>query len=544
MSSEWCRLHLAGGLPPLLFQYSWTRKGYELYVTDLTSLWSEKLPHEAIVKRAEESATTIDPSEGNGQLEVFLSKIGEALRGDGGNATLHSGSQADSLELTTSTKLPAPLKPLKWTISLLKEPPSAFTSRLLLPLLRDETSWESRQRTLLDQLKQKDWVLGKLFDKAEALQIDLGTVFPAAAGLRSARKGSTRSEAARFIKGVAPFDEQAWLAEFGSSSSATPGIAVNIAHELLGSNNSRGLDELRPPQNKWWNALQRRPEISCPQEYEPEVQSVSQKDVPVRSSQLDLDLDGDATAESEDDEFQRQATPPQLKTHEAKSAISPPGPKTKKKSPSPPPPESRADEATASESEPDLDCEPEPAPRDKRTPDISSPSKHTTPPPQKPKVPPKKAKGGLGIIGGRKKKGEEPDPQHPASPPKPAQTSEPPQPLPPQTKRPTKLGMIGGKRKDKTSGPNETSSAQPGPFRSPHRARPTSTMDRDDGPKSPETASAQKQPQKEASPRAEASAAPEVTPMTEAERADRKREELKRQLAEQSQAPTKKKRRF
>lgn len=70
-------------------------------------------------------------------------------------------------------------------------------------------------------------------------------------------------------------------------------------------------------------------------------------------------------------------------------------------------------------------------------------------------------------------------------------------------------------------------------------------MDIDDGPKSPETASAQKQPQKEASPIAEAGAAPEVvTPMTEAERADRKREELKRQLEAQSKAPTKKKRRF
>jgi hypothetical protein len=156
----------------------------------------------------------------------------------------------------------------------------------------------------LDQLKQKDWILGKLFDKVEALQIDLGTVFPAAAGLRSARKASTRSEAARVIKGVAPFEEQTWLAESGSSSSATLGIAKNIASELLGSGSSRGLDELRPPQSKWWNALERRSEASSAQEDESEVQPVSQKDTPVRSSQLDLDLDADATAENEDEEFQ------------------------------------------------------------------------------------------------------------------------------------------------------------------------------------------------------------------------------------------------
>jgi len=303
MSSEWHRLCISGDLPPLLFQYTWNRKGYELYVTDLTSIWSEQLPHKAIVKRAEEIATTIDFSEGTEQLEVFLSKIGEALRGDGGNATLHRGSQADSIELTTNTKLPSPLKPLRWSLYLMKEPSSAFTSQVLLPLLRDEASWESRQRTLLDQLKQKDWVLAKLFDKVEALQIDLTTVFPAVSGLRLGRKGSTRSEAARFIKGVAPFDEQAWLAETGSSPAATPGIAINLAHELLGSDNSRGLDGLRPPPDKWWNTLQRRP-ASFAQEDESEAQPISQKGASVNHSQLDLDQHSDVTAESEDDEFQ------------------------------------------------------------------------------------------------------------------------------------------------------------------------------------------------------------------------------------------------
>lgn len=303
MSLEWHRLQISGAFPPLLFQYSWNRQGYELYVTDLTSIWSEQLPHERIVKRAEQCATTIDPSEGTEQLQVFLSKIGEALRGDGGNAKLHSGTHADSLELTTSTRLPAPLKPLKWTLYLRKEPPSAFTSRLLLPLLRDETSWESRQRALLDQIKQKDWVIGKLFDKVEALQIDLGTVFPAAAGLRSAHKGSTRSEAARHIKGVAPFDEQKWLAESGVPSSTISGVAANIAHELLGSND-QGLEGLHPPQKNWWYALESRPETSLSQENESEAQLLSQKDAPVMSPQADVDLDGDATAESEDDEFQ------------------------------------------------------------------------------------------------------------------------------------------------------------------------------------------------------------------------------------------------
>jgi hypothetical protein len=104
--------------------------------------------------------------------------------------------------------------------------------------------------------------------------------------------------------------------------------------------------------------------------------------------------------------------------------------------------------------------------------------------------------------------------------------------------------MIGGKSKIKSSGPSETPSAQPEPVRSPEHKRPTSTEDVDDASKLPEEASLQKQPRKEASSVAEASAASDTTPMTEAEKADRKREELKRQLESQSKAPTKKKRRF
>ncbi|KAJ6131444.1 DNA double-strand break repair and VJ recombination XRCC4 N-terminal [Penicillium sp. IBT 18751x] len=542
MSPKWHRLQISGAFPPLLFQYSWTRQGYELHVTDLTSIWSEQLPHKEIAKRAEQSATSIDPSEGAEQLQVFLSKIGEALRGDGGSAKLHRGPYTDSLELTTSTRLPAPLKPLRWTLYLTKEPPSAFTSRLLLPLLTDETSWESRQRALLDQIKQKDWVLGKLLDKVEALQIDLGTVFPAAAGLRSARKGSTRSEAARHIKGVAPFNEQKWLAESRVVSSAISGVAANIAHELLGSND-QDLEGLHPPQTNWWYALARRSETSFSQEIESESQSGSQNDAPVMSSQAGVDIDSDATAESEDDEFQRQATPPKFDAQETRSLG--PTSKTKETSPSLPPLVSMMDMSTASEIELDRDIRHEAVLRRKRTPGVSPPPRPATPPPQ-PKVSPKKARGGLGVIGGKKKKAETPQPEpepHSSPPqPRPAQIAEPSHPPFTQTKRPAKLGMIGGKSKAKLPNPSEAPSAQPGSvLRSPESAGPSSTTAMDDYSQSPEKAAKIKQ-QKDESP--ENHAIPEATPLTEAEKANRKREELKRQLEAQSKAPTKKKRRF
>lgn len=308
MSSQWYSLRLSQkDTPPLLFQYSWTRKGYELYVTDLTSIWSERLPHEQIVKRADENVATIDPSEGPEQLEVLLSKIGEALFGDGAHATLIKGASVGSLELTTRTRLPSPLKPLRWSLYLTKDPPSSLTRHLLLPLLKNEAKWETDRRFLLDQIKQKDWVLGKLFDKFEALGVELGTVFPAATGLRVSRKCSTRAQAASLIKGIAPFDEQAWLAESQKSSAGTSGLAANIVHETIGSARELDLAKLQPPRDQWWNDLERHPETSILEEEEQAATDVSREAPaiePAASPDLEQDKDGDATAESEDDEFQ------------------------------------------------------------------------------------------------------------------------------------------------------------------------------------------------------------------------------------------------
>ncbi len=307
MSSEWRRLHLSQeNVPPLLCQYTWTRQGYELYVTDLTAIWSERLSRKDILKRADESATTIDPSEDLDQLDLLLAKIGEAFRGDEGTTTtLNSGASTESLELNTVTKLPAPLRPLKWYLKLSREPASSMTTHLVLPLLRGEASWESRQRSLLDQLKQKDWVLGKLFDRFEALGADLGTVFPGAAGLRTARKGSSRSEAAKFIKGVAPFNEQSWLVESDSSSR----MVSNMIHELAGSQSGQNLENLRPCQERWWSALQRRSETAPTREEQRLEKPTSQPKIKSKDSQGDVDLDGDETTSgSEIDEFEVRST--------------------------------------------------------------------------------------------------------------------------------------------------------------------------------------------------------------------------------------------
>lgn len=303
MPSTWHRLHLSGDLPPLLFQYTCTQQGYEIYLTDLTYVWTEQLFYKDIVKRAEEEAATIDPGEDPEQLKVLLEKIGGALQRGKESIVLSSGTQTDSLKLTTTTKLPAPLKPLRWPLKLSKEPLSAVTTRLLIPILKEEAERESHQRSLLSQIKQKDYVLGKLFDKIESLGAEIGSVFPSAAGLRTSRKGNTRSEAGRFVKGIAPFDEEAWLAEVGSSDGS--GLGSNIFQEISESGKLENLENINQ-QGEWWRRLQRHPQTHTREVIPLEAEEVapSPKKQAIIAQSQHRDEEGESMADSDYDEFE------------------------------------------------------------------------------------------------------------------------------------------------------------------------------------------------------------------------------------------------
>ena len=229
-----------------------------------------------------------------------------------------------------------------------------------------------------------------------------------------------------------------------------------------------------------------------------------------------------------------------MKAQKPDSGITPPKPKAKKESPPAPVPAGDTDGATTSESEP----EPAPAPRPRRIPS-PSPPKPATPEPQL-KEAPKKPKGGLGVIGGKKKKEEKEEPslQAPTSPqdiPKPAESKEPdvspPQASPAKSKRPTKLGMIGGKAKTKAKAAD---TAEPPPLQdgSPEKLRS------EDRPAQDSRAKGSPQPKASPIPPGPVEQVQAPPPETEEERASRRREELKRELEAKSKAPAKKKRRF
>lgn len=305
MEGEWQRLSLPKheGLPPLLYKFNTASKSYEIYITDLTQLWREQLSYKQVLKRAEEDNTTVDPGEDPEQFKVLLQKINAALCSSPGSSmalTPGSGSKTDSLHLQLSIKLPAPLKPLKWNVYLSREPYTASTNHLLLPLMRAEKNWEARQQTLLEHLKQKDWVLAKLFDKIEAMGIDLSTIFPGTSGLRGTRNETSLAQAAKYIKGVAPFNEQAWLNH--NQEPSEPGVAASLLTAISGSGpDESGLEGLSAPPDKWWESL----DASCTIGVTPQPEG-SEEEEPVTTKELGdtNQMDIDTASEDEDDEFE------------------------------------------------------------------------------------------------------------------------------------------------------------------------------------------------------------------------------------------------
>lgn len=270
MPGSWKRLALTNNetCPPLLFRFETSSKGYEILLTDLAHIWSESLNYKQILSRASKEEASIDPSQDEDQYSVLLQKIGDALRSSdtGSYASLIGNeTRGQGMELVTTTKLPAPLDPLVWTMQLSQLPQNALTQHILLPILEGESSREARMNSLMEKLKEKDKVLGKLFDKVSSSGIDLSTVFPGMAGVKAGRKGTLFAQAAKVIKGVTPFDEDMWDKEFGEGSSNL-NIGPNIVQELGGETppSNSNLKSIGAAPEDWWSHIPTSVEKSLP----------------------------------------------------------------------------------------------------------------------------------------------------------------------------------------------------------------------------------------------------------------------------------------
>ncbi|KAL2063675.1 hypothetical protein VTL71DRAFT_5480 [Oculimacula yallundae] len=595
----WSPLALSSGagahLPALLISTAFTPSSFTVHLTDLTYIWSETLNRAEIVARSRDEATSIDPSE-EGQLKIFLEKMKLGLTGGQGTTltlTINDGAVRPSLVLSVTVDLPGRLAALQWPVRLSAAPQALLTSQLTLPLLQTQHALMHERSGLIDVLKDKDHVIQKLLDKIEEQKIDLGQLFPQAAG-KVGRKVD-RKKAEEKVRGIARFEVEAWQQGL---SHEEPTDTSTLIDEVFGEQTDArtGVPATSQGDESWWEDIKGLTINLDSGKISTKGPSKTKAKPPIPS------LHKDAT-QQEDDAFQTQSSPPpaRSKTSPSKSSpkatnvdnstddddddldapsqrskvhtsfkASPPPltPKPKKKlgalgkkkaAPEPTPPpinnndnDSTSDEAIPLETKeksitpeivsvphrpqkklgkigskkaaPPPDPEPEPEPAEH----TASPSPSTeeedeveaaaeqAPSPSPPPAPPKAKKGKLGRIGGKKKvileEEPEPEPEPPASTP----PRSPPGSATATPKR--KLGALGGGRKVK----------------------------REDGVKEEEHSQNQSQrgrgatqPEKEKTKTPE----PEVRE-TSLERADRKREALKRELEEKAKAPVKKKRKF
>lgn len=513
-------------LPALLVSFQVEAASYTVRVTDMANMWIESLDRKAICMRGWGENTSIDPSDTPENMAKFLSSIHSALDPslaghDQTSMTLSQGSMSDTgeggLTLRIICDLPG-LAALKWPVHLKKAPSSSITSNLVLPLIQAHFLRQRELDSLANLLHQKDQVITKLLDKLEAVGTGLEHIFNPLSG----KKKVSRAVAEDKVKGLAPFNRPRWGKELWDSEGAPRDISEMTSKVF--DRDSIKVDaaltfEDSPKLDMWWRDFQDT--VAVTSQTTKSQGREEQEDTPQPSKQDD-----------DDDDFQVQATPPHLVSttpSKGKKNIQPaddastdsaedaPASKRKQKSTSiasskpqgatrrlgaigskklsppkassekPPPPPADDDE-TASE---DGDA-------------TGSEASASPPPPSPTKTAP--VKGKLGRIGAAK---GNPPPQAATIR---EQSPEKKEPAMTSRSRPNKIGMIGKITKSDNQ-PESVADDTAARGRKSVKAEPAET----------------KPPLRE----------------TSAERADRRREELKRELEKKAAAgPTKKKRRF
>jgi hypothetical protein len=559
-------------LPPLLISATFALDSYSIHLTDLTHIWSESLTKRAIIRRSQEESTSIDPSDG-GQFEIFLDKLKLGLEG-GKDTTLALTISADadrpSLILNITTNLPGGLAPLEWPVRLAAAPQSLLASQLTLPLLRAQHIWIQEIAALAEVLREKDHVIQKLADKLEEQGTELGQVFPQVAGKVGRKVDRKRAE--ERVKGLGVFDMQTWRKGLGHEESQD---TTQLIGEVFTGDNIEALQAskgvpLSEEQDSWWESIKGITVNLSSGKISTNGPQKANKAKPLPKSVLRKEESID------DDAFQVQATPPHLATS------SRPGP-------------SKAIIDDSTEDEDDLDApsqrskipdsfpssqpaaaaspvnpkkfsriggkkaapKPEPLPQvddDQTTEEEPSPPRKASPvekknEPQAPQIAAVRPKKTLGKIGGKKEAPSPPEPEPDSETEPEVEASTPPVVSPPkEVAKPEKgkLGQIGGKKKQtepspEAAEPEASTAAAPSAKRKLGQIGQGHKVERQESPKKPEEGNNESRGRASVKPEKTATPEPRETSL---ERADKKRERLRRELEEKAKAPVKKKRKF
>ncbi|KAF2481289.1 XRCC4-like factor-domain-containing protein [Neohortaea acidophila] len=513
-------------IPRLLVKRRFARDGYDVQVTDLSRVWAEALSRDDIVQRATERGSSIDPGEDDEQLDIFLRKIQSALEHEDGTLLdISSAKDGTVLQLNVQAPLPHPFPPFKWTLDLERQPDHHIEHELVTPLILQATHLRQQVQQLIHEIHDKDRVISKICDRLETSGNDLTTVFPGVSNVKTSRKKSQREQLGHHVKGLNDFDESAWRQQ---SDSANVGEQPDeeTLDDIFRHLPSGALRGEVSSSGEWWSSLNARPpRQSLSRSTKRASTNTEHRPLSTRATNNVVDA-------LENGEFQRQGTPPHLKQPALKpTSISPDrNVKAKNDAPVNDSRDAHSDGSTTDE-EADLDAPP-PKSRSAQRADATERRTAASASPKR-----------LGAIGGRLPRTVSP---------KPEDTTQPDDTPAPKTRG--KLGTIGGKTSQALSvaSPPRASSSKP-VTHEPSPAKP-SKLGAIGGRKTEKATSSSRHATEEAAEpeaptparlarKAEQQSPPAVRETSE-ERADRKRDQLKRELEEKAKAPSKKKRRF
>ncbi|KAF2151673.1 XLF-domain-containing protein [Myriangium duriaei CBS 260.36] len=226
-----------------LIKYEFHDAGHEIYLTDLSRLWSEQLQYEEIIRKAKENGSAIDPGENAQQREQLFRKIASALEGDRGTSlTIKPREIDDTIVLELISPLPAGLSDLHWKIVLHEKEPGVYREHLAGPLLEGLHRKELDINHLHQTIKEKDHVISRLLDRLESSGTDLTTVFSGTANVKMSRKASQRGQLGRYVRGLEPFNASAWISS--TASIDKPGEMTSVLMDIVPLDNDSFIRQL------------------------------------------------------------------------------------------------------------------------------------------------------------------------------------------------------------------------------------------------------------------------------------------------------------
>lgn len=195
---------------------------YEVQVSDLQTVWSEKMSRRSTIKRAFEIDSPIDPTDPPSQLQSLLEYIKAALDSSDSKKVRITNATRSKVELLAISPLTeAGLVPLEWPMTLEESGDSSIITEMITPLLAVSFSRRQQLTRMSELMIEKDAAIAKLLEKIESAGVDLATIFPNAAAGRKSR-GSMRSHIIQSIRGLQPYDNGKWRPEENVASHSLP----------------------------------------------------------------------------------------------------------------------------------------------------------------------------------------------------------------------------------------------------------------------------------------------------------------------------------